>query len=106
MTTRRVIPELRRDEHVLPLNLPRLEHPLHRVADRLFIAVAFRTIEVTEPHFQRGLGRLPGREWIGNQRAEPEGRDLAGSVGEGYLRIAKGVEDGHGFAPQVTGLSR
>jgi hypothetical protein len=35
-----VIPELRGDEHILPLNHPCLKHLLHRIADRLFIAIA------------------------------------------------------------------
>src|SRR6185437_35584 len=50
------VPELRGDEHILPLDRPRLEHLLHRIADGLFIAVAFRTIEVTKSHLQCGLG--------------------------------------------------
>src|SRR6202022_2157613 len=67
-----VIPELRGDEHILPLSRPRLKHLLHRIADRLFIAIALRAIEVTKPHFQCGLGCLFGREGIRNRRPNPE----------------------------------
>ena len=77
------VPELRGDEHVLALDRPRLEHLLHRVADGLFVAVAFGAIEVTKPRFQCSLGRLFGRDGIGNQRAEPEGGHRAGCRGRG-----------------------
>ena len=79
------VPELRGDEHVLPLDRSRLEHLLHGIADGLFIAVAFRTVEVTKSHFQRSLGGPFGRERIGNQRSDPEGGKCIGSVSEGDL---------------------
>ena len=90
-----VVPELGGDEHVLALDRPRLEHLLHGIADGLFIAVAFRTIEVTKPHFQGRLGRLSGLEGIRNQRAESQGGHCPGAVGEGDLRIAKSVGRWH-----------
>src|SRR5580700_11395883 len=51
-----VVPQLHGDKYVLPLNYPCLEHLLHGIPDCFFIAVAFRTIEVTKSHFQCGLG--------------------------------------------------
>jgi hypothetical protein len=66
-----IVPELRGDKHVLPSNVPRPKHPLHRVADRLFIAIAFSTIEVAKSHFQRRRDRLFGREGIGMSVPKP-----------------------------------
>ncbi len=68
-----------------PLNCPRLEHFLHRIADRLLISVALRAIEVTKPRFQCRPGCLFGRERIGNQRAKPESGNGTGTVGEGIF---------------------
>src|SRR6516225_4912775 len=51
-----VIPELRGDEHFLPLDLPRLEHLPHRFAYLLFIPVAFRSVEQAKTCLQRRLG--------------------------------------------------
>jgi hypothetical protein len=86
-----VVPELRGDEHVLPLDPPRPEHLLHRFADFLLIPVTFRSIELAKPGFQRGLGGDLGCDGVGNQRAEAERGHRAGSVVEGELRVAKAV---------------
>jgi hypothetical protein len=67
-----VVPQLRGDKYVLPLNCPCLDHLLHGVADHLFIAVAFRTVEVSKSYFQCGLGCLFRGEGIGDQRAKSE----------------------------------
>ena len=85
------VPELRGDEDVLPPNRSRPEQCLHRIADRFLIAVAFRAIEMPEACFQRGLRRFLGREGIGDQRAEPDGGDGAGSIVERDPRIAKRI---------------
>ena len=64
-------------------NRPGAERCLHRIANRFFIAVAFRTIEMSESGFQRRLGRFFGHERIAYQRAkatagiaaDPSGRE-------------------------------
>src|SRR5262249_51599316 len=94
-----VVPELRGDEHVVPLDLPRLEHLLHRFADLLFVSVALRSVELAKSRLQRRLGRGSGRHGIGDQCAEAEGGDGTGSIVEGHLRIAKGVALYHCFTP-------
>ena len=93
------VPELRGDEHVLPLDRSRLEHLLHGIADGLFIAVAFRTVEVTKSDFEGSTGCLVGRDRIRNQRSESEGGNGTGSVSEGDLRKAKSIERCHAIAP-------
>ena len=79
------VPELRGDEQVLPPKRPRLERFLNRIADRFFVAIAFRTIEMAKSDFQCSLGGLPGCERIRDQRAEPDRGDRTGSVGERIL---------------------
>jgi hypothetical protein len=94
-----VIPELGSDEHMLPMNRPRLKHLLHRIADRLFIAIALRAIEVTKPDFQCGPGCLFGRKEIRNQSTKPEGMNCTRSFGEGDFCIAKSVQRRHACTP-------
>src|SRR5262245_34059781 len=74
------VPQFRGDEHVLAQNLARPEHVLHGIANRFFIAIAFRAIEMSEPDFQCSLGRLSGRDGIGNECAKPDSRDCTRSV--------------------------
>src|SRR5208337_4932993 len=73
-----VIPDLRRDKDFLPLDIPRLEHLLHRFADLLFISVAFRSVELAKSSLQRRLGRGSGCHGVGNQCAKAEGGDSTG----------------------------
>src|SRR6202011_2431140 len=80
-------------------NCPGLEHLLHGVADRLFIAVAFRTVEVSKSHFQCGLGCLFRGEGIGGQRAKPDRRERARSVDKGNHLMAKRVGVYHARTP-------
>ena len=94
-----VVPQLRGDKYVFPLNCPWLDHLLHGVADRLFIAVAFRTVEVSKSHFQCGLGCLLRGEGVGDQRAKSEGGDRARSVREGNPGVAQGVGGCHACFP-------
>jgi hypothetical protein len=96
-----VVPQLRGDEHVLPLNRTRPEHLLQCVADRSFIAVSFRAIEVAKPDFQCSLGCLFGRMGVWNQRAEPDERNCTGAVGEGNLHTAKSVGRCHAHIPPL-----
>src|SRR5262249_1037473 len=91
-----VVPELRGDKQVVPLDCSFLENLLNGVADGLLIAVALRAIEMAKSRLQCGLGRVAGYEGIRNQRPESEGGDCAGSVGEGYVRMAKCVVGFHG----------
>ena len=81
------VPKLRGDEDVLPPSRARPERCLHRITNRFFIAVAFRTIEMSKSHFQRGLGRLFGSERIGYQRAKPDGGDGASASGVAMLTL-------------------
>src|SRR5262249_20276243 len=97
-----VIPELRGDEHLLPLDLPRLEHLLYCFADLLFIAVAFRSVEQAKSGLQCRLGRGSGCHGVRNQCAKAEGGDRTGSVVEGHLRIAKVVALYHCFTPPIV----
>ena len=97
-----VVPELRGDKDFLSLDLPRLEHVLHRFADLLFISVAFGSVELAKPCLQRRLGRGFGRHGVGNQRAEAEGRNSTGSIVEGHLRIAKVVVLYHCFTSSAV----
>src|SRR5271165_4497242 len=76
------VPQLRGDEHVLPLNGPRLERFAHRSTHRFFIAVAFCAIEMPETHSQCGLDGLLGLDKIRNQRAKSDGGDRTRSVGQ------------------------
>src|SRR6185436_2957468 len=94
-----VVPELGGYKHVLPLDLPRLEHLVHRFADLFFSPVTFRGVELAKSCFQRGLARVFGCDGVGNQRAEAERGDRAGSVVEGQLRIAKVVGFYHCLDP-------
>ena len=94
-----VIPELRGDEHILPLNPRRLERFLHRIANRCFIAVAFRTIEISKSNFQCGLRSLFGRDRIGDQRAKPDSGDRTRTVGKRNPRIAKRIGGRHARTP-------
>src|SRR4029077_2961232 len=94
-----VVPELRGDEHFLPLDLPRLEHLLHRFADLFFISVAFRSVELAKSCLQRRLGRGSGCNGVGNQCAKSEGGDSTGSIVEGHPRIAKVVAPYHCLTP-------
>jgi hypothetical protein len=99
--TMMVVPELRGDKHVLPLDRPRLEHLPHRFADLFFSPVTFRRVELTKSCFQRGLGRVFGGDGVGNQCAKAERGDRTGSVVEGYLRIAKVVGFSHCLDPPI-----
>ena len=76
------IPELRDDKHVLPLDLPCLEHLLHRFADLFFGSVAFRSVEQAKSCLQRRLGRVSGCDGVGNERAKAECGDGAGAIVE------------------------
>ena len=93
-----VVPELRGDKHVMPPDLPRLEHLLHRFADLSFGPVTLRSVELTKSCFQRGLGRIFGCDGVGNQRAKTKRGDRTGSVVEGYLCIAKAIRFYHCIA--------
>src|SRR5271166_463169 len=86
-----VVPEFRGNKHLFSLNLPLLEHLLHGFAYRFFISVSFCGIELAKSCFQRDRGRVFGIDGVGNQRAKTECGDRAGSIYEGYLRIAKVV---------------
>src|SRR5262249_49088286 len=88
-------------EHVLLSNRARLEDVLHGIADRLFIAIAFGTIEVAKPHFQSRLCCLPSREEIGYQRPESQRRHRTGSVSEGNLRKTKSGGRRHDCPPPL-----
>src|SRR5580704_2542680 len=99
-----VVPQLRGDKYVLPLNYPCLAHLLHGIPDCFFIAVAFRTIEVTKSHFQCGLGCLFRGEGIGDQRPKSEGGDRPRSAREGNPGVAKGVEGCHACIPPFRTL--
>ena len=85
------VPELGGDEHVLARDCARLEYLLHGLADGLFIAVAFRAIEVAKAHVECSLGCLPGRDGIGNQRAKAQGGHCPRAVDERDLRLTKRV---------------
>ena len=65
------VPQLCGNEQVLSQKRPRREGFLNRLANRRFIAIALRTIEVSKSCFQCGLGRLFGYERIRNERAKP-----------------------------------
>src|ERR1700743_3996290 len=60
------VPQLGGNEQVVPLKRPRLERFLDRIANRFFITVAFRTIEMPKSRFQRRLGGLFGCDGIRN----------------------------------------
>ncbi len=68
-----------------------LEPLLHGFAYLFFISVSFCGIELTKSCFQRDPDRLFGVDGVGNQRAKIERGDHTGSIGEGYLCIAKVV---------------
>src|SRR3954471_24994340 len=85
------VPQLGGDEQVLPLKRPRLEGFLDRIANCFFIAVAFRTIEMSESHLQRRPGSLFGRERIRNQRAKPDSGEFTRPVDKMNPRIAKRI---------------
>jgi hypothetical protein len=93
------VPQLSGDEDVLPPNRPSLERRLHSIADRFLIAVTFRTIEMPETHFQRGLGSLSRHDRIGYQRTKPDGGDCARSMGKTNPRIAKRIGGCHVDTP-------
>ena len=86
-----VVPELRADKNVLPLDLALLEHRPHCFADVFFISVAFGAIELTKARLQRDPNCLFCCDRIRNQRAKPECRNLIGAVIERDLCIAKAV---------------
>src|SRR5690349_7685191 len=92
-----VVPGLRSNKHVGPLDLPRLEHLLHRVADLFFIPITFRGVELSKSCFQRRLGRGLSRDGVGNQCPETERGDRTRSDIERYLRIAKVIGFYHCF---------
>src|SRR4249920_3722446 len=54
------VPQLCCNEQVLSQKRPRREGFLNRLANRRFITIALRTIEVPKSCFQCGLGRLFG----------------------------------------------
>ncbi len=85
------VPQLCGDKDVLPPNRPRLEKFLHRLANRFFIAVALRAIEMSESHFQGCLHRLFGLDRIRDERAKPDRRHGARSIVEWDLCVAKRI---------------
>src|ERR1700733_10553535 len=93
------VPKLRDDKNVLPLDLPRLEDALNRIADFFFSSVTFGGVEQPKSRLQRRLGRVSGCDGVGNECAEAERRHGAGSVVQRYLRIAKVVGIYHCFTP-------
>ena len=95
------IPELRDDKHVLPLDLPLLEHFLHRFADLFFGSVAFRSVEQAKSCFQRRLGRDSGCDGVGNECAKAERGDGAGSVVERLSSYSEGRRDLPLFRPPI-----
>jgi hypothetical protein len=78
------VPELRGHEEVLPPKRPRLERFLHRIANRIFIAVTFRTIEMSKSRLQCSPGGLFGCDGIRNQRAKPDSGDRARPVSRNF----------------------
>jgi hypothetical protein len=65
------VPEFRGDKHILPLDLPCLEHLLHRFADLFLGPVTFRSVERAKPCLKRCPGRILGCDGVGNQRSKP-----------------------------------
>lgn len=65
------VPEFRDDKHVLPPDLPLLEHLLHRLADFCFGSVTFGGVDCAKSCFQRRLRRVFGYHGVGNQCANP-----------------------------------
>ena len=92
------VPQLCGNEQVLSQKRPRREGFLNRLANRRFIAIALRTIEVSKSCFQCGLGRLFGYERIRNERAKPGSGNRPRSVG-GNPRITKHIGCCHGLTP-------
>ena len=82
------VPQLGRHEQVLAPKLARLERILHRIADRRLVAIALGAIEMPESGLQCGTGRLPGHDWIGNERAESHRRNRPGPI-SGNSRVTK-----------------
>src|ERR1700710_2800656 len=72
------VPQLRGDEQVLAPKRARLECVVNSLANGDFIAIAFRTIQMSKSRFQRRPGRLLGCNEVRNQRAKPDGGDRAG----------------------------
>src|SRR5947209_17924872 len=75
-----VVPKLRGDKYVFPLDRPCREHLPHRLTDLAFITVAFGGVELAESRIQCRLGRRPGRHGVGNQCAKAECGDRTGAV--------------------------
>jgi hypothetical protein len=93
------VPQLCGDKDILPPNRACLENFLHRLANRFFIAVALRAIEMSESHFQGCLRRLFGPNRIRDERAKPDGGDRAGSIVKTGLRTAKRIGRLHAHTP-------
>jgi hypothetical protein len=66
-----VVAELCGYEQVLTADRPVSEQLFECCANLLFVAVPFGTVEVAEPHLDRGLGGISRRCAIRNQRAKP-----------------------------------
>src|SRR3954468_23146932 len=69
------IPQLRGDKDVLPLQRSRFEGFTQRVANRLFVSIAFCAVEMSETDRQRGFGGSLGVAKVRDERAETDGGD-------------------------------
>src|ERR1700722_14537868 len=100
------VPQLCGDEDVLPPNRAHLEDFLHRLANRFFIAVALRAIEMSESHFQGCLRRLFGRDRMRDERAKPDRGQDARSIIKWDLCVAKRIGRLHAHTPSSEAARR
>ena len=68
---------------------------VHRIANRFFISIAFRAIEISKSHFKGGQRYLLGHERIADQRAKPDRGDRARSIVERNLRKTQRIGGRH-----------
>ena len=85
------VPQLGGDKDVRPLDRPCCERLQQRISHRVFVAVAFRAIQVSEAHFQCRLGGIDGLHRIRDQGPESGDGDRAGSVVKGNPGASKRV---------------
>ena len=76
------------------------------LADLTFVAISFCTIEMAKSSFQRVSGGAHCCGWIGNQGAEAECGEMAGSVVERYFLSPKIRRFGHGDKSVVSRILR
>src|SRR5213075_1080390 len=66
------VPKFRGNEHILPLDLPRLERVFYRFADLFFSSITFRSIAGAKACFECRPSRIFGYNGVGNQRSKTE----------------------------------